>query len=221
MPDWNALVRERLGMSESSSVEDAAVVAELSSHLEDAYEELLEAGLCEPEAIKQALGQRANWHGLAKRIRRAKGKEEGLNHRTRTLWLPGLVGLTASMTWLLLLQRVGSQPRLPWLHSALPLVPYLVWLLTQPLFGAIGAYMSRRAGGERLTELTASLFPAIVMLGLWCLVVAMSILVEKNPHVLPQWPLVLFGAFNWAILPGVLLLLGRYLFLRTGSFAKS
>ena len=221
MPDWNALVRERLGVSESSSVEDAAVVAELSSHLEDAYEELLEAGLCEPEAIKQALGHRANWHGLAKRIRRAKSKEEGLNHRTKTLWLPGLVSLTASMTWLMLLQRFGPQPRLPWLHAALPLMPYLVWLLTQPLFGAMAAYMSRRAGGERLTELTASLFPSIVMLGLWCLVVAISVLVEKNPHVLPQWPLVLFGAFNWAILPGLLLLLGRLLFLRTGSFAKS
>jgi hypothetical protein len=221
MPDWNALVRERLGMSESSFVEDAAVVAELSSHLEDAYEELLEAGLCEPEAIKQAMGHRANWHGLARRIRRTKSKEKGLNHRTRTLWLPGLVSLTASMTWLMLLQLVGPQPRLPWLHSGLPLMPYLVWLLTQPLFGAMGAYMSRRAGGERVTELTASLFPAIVMLGLWGLVVAMSSLVEKNPHVLPQWPLVLFGAFNWAILPGVLLLLGRFLFLRTASFSKS
>jgi len=220
MPDWNALVRAYLGMSESS-VEDVAVVAELSSHLEDAYEELLGAGLCEPEAVKQALGHRANWHGLAKRIRRAKSKEEGLNHRTKTLWLPGLVSLTASMTWLMLLQRFGPQPRLPWLHAALPLMPYLVWLLTQPLFGAMAAYMSRRAGGERLTELTASLFPSIVMLGLWCLVVAISVLVEKNPHVLPQWPLVLFGAFNWAILPGLLLLLGRLLFLRTGSFAKS
>lgn len=144
-----------------------------------------------------------------------------MNHRTRTLWLPGLVSLTASMTWLMLLQLVGPQPRLPWLHSGLPLMPYLVWLLTQPLFGAMGAYMSRRAGGERVTELTASLFPAIVMLGLWGLVVAMSSLVEKNPHVLPQWPLVLFGAFNWAILPGVLLLLGRFLFLRTASFSKS
>jgi len=60
MPDWNALVRAYLGMSESS-VEDVAAVAELSSHLEDAYEELLEAGLSEPEAIKQALGHRANW----------------------------------------------------------------------------------------------------------------------------------------------------------------
>lgn len=220
MPDWNALVRAYLGMSESS-VEDVAAVAELSSHLEDAYEELLEAGLSEPEAIKQALGHRANWHGLAKRIHRAKSKEEAMNHRTKTLWLPGLVSLTASMTWLMLLQRFGPQPRMPWLHAALPLMPYLVWLLTQPLFGAMAAYMSRRAGGERLTELTASLFPSIVMLGLWCLVVAISVLVEKNPHVLPQWPLVLFGAFNWAILPGLLLLLGRLLFLRTGSFAKS
>lgn len=77
MPDWNALVRERLGMSESSFVEDAAVVAELSSHLEDAYEELLEAGLCEPEAIKQAMGHRANWHGLAGEFAARRAKRKG------------------------------------------------------------------------------------------------------------------------------------------------
>jgi hypothetical protein len=221
MPDWNELVREHLGVSEPSSAEHVEVIAELSGHLEDLYAELRRKGLGEPEAVKQALGDRANWRGLAKKIRRAKSKEEILNHRTKTLWWPGLVSLTASMSWLMILQRVGPQPRMPWLHSGLPLMPYLVWLGTQPLLGATSAYMSRRAGGDRLTELTSTLFPSIVMLGLWCLVVAISILVEKNPHVLPQWPLVLFGAFVWAIFPGLLVLLGRLLSLRTHSWAKS
>jgi len=100
MPDWNALVRERLGAVDSSSAEDAEIVAELAAHLEDVYEELLGKGMCESDAIGRALGDVGAWRGLAGRIRRAKG-EEIMNRRTKMLWLPGLIGLTASMVWLL------------------------------------------------------------------------------------------------------------------------
>src|SRR5208282_6446724 len=103
MPDWSALVRERLGAAATSSVQDEEVIAELAAHLEDLYEELRGKGMCESDAIGQALGNVGNWRGLAGRIRRAKGKEETMNSRTRTLWLPGLFGLTASMVWLMIL----------------------------------------------------------------------------------------------------------------------
>jgi hypothetical protein len=214
MPDWKALVREYLGASEPISVEEAEVIAELSGHLEDLYGELRGKGMCESDATGQALGDMADWRGLLKRIRRAKGKEGSMNHRTRTLWLPGLISLAGSMGWLAILQHLDLQPHMPWLHSGLPVIPYLVWLTTQPLFGAIGTYLSRRAGGERLAEIAASLSPSIVMLGLWCFVLAMSILVEKNVHVLQQWPLIFVGALVWAILPALSLLLGRLLLLK-------
>lgn len=137
-----------------------------------------------------------------------------MTHRTKTLGLPCLVSLTGSMGWLAILQHLDARPHMPWIHSGLPIMPYLVWLITQPLFGAVGTYLSRRAGGQRGAEFTASLFPSIVMLGLWCFVLAMSIFVEKNPHVLKQWPLVFAGALVWAVLPALLLLTGRFLFLR-------
>ncbi len=227
MPDWNALVRERFRAADPPSFEEAEMIAELAAHLEDLYEELRGKGMCESDAIGQALGDIGGWRGLAGKLHRAKGGEgtmnyQSMNHRTRTLWLPGLIGLTASMGWLMILQRATLKPSMPgpWLHSGLAYMWYLVWLISQPLFGAAGAYLSRRAGGERLTERIASLFPAIVMLGLWVILVA-YIVVARYSHVSHQWPLVFAGALFWSILPGLSLLLGGFLYLKTQNLARS
>jgi hypothetical protein len=221
MPDWNLMVRERLGAVDLSSVEEAEVIAELGAHLEDLYQELRGAGMCESDAIGRALGDIGNWRGLGRRIRRARGREKIMNDRTRALWLPGLIGLTASMVWLMILQEATLKPGRPepWLHSGLAFTPYIVWLIAHPLFGAAGTYLSRRAGGERLTELTASLFPSIVMLGVWLVLVA-SIVVTRYSHVSHQWLLVCAGALNWSIFPGLSLLLGRFIYLKAPHFAK-
>lgn len=143
-----------------------------------------------------------------------------MNHRTKALWLPGLIILTASMVWLWVLQRVTFGPSMPapWLHASLAFMPYLVWLISQPLFGAAGAYLARRAGAEPRTELTASLFPAIVMLGLWVVLIG-CITVTRYSHVSHQWPLVFAGALFWSILPGMAMLLGRFLYMRTQNYA--
>jgi hypothetical protein len=221
MPDWPALVQERFGAADANSAGDAEIVAELAAHLEDRSEELCGQGMCESDAISRALGDFQNWSVLAKRIHRATDGEETMNYRTRTLWMPGLVILTASMVWLWVLQRMTFGPGMPapWLHASLSFMPYLVWLISQPLFGAAGAYLSRRAGAERRTELTASLFPAIVMFGMWVVLIA-CIVVTRYSHVSHQWPLVLAGTLFWSVLPGLLLLLGRSLYLRTQNFAR-
>jgi len=64
------------------------------------------------------------------------------------------------------------------------------------------------------------LFPAIVMFGVWVVLIA-SIVVTRYSHVSHQWPLVLAGTLFWSILPGPSLLLGRFLYLKTQNFAKS
>jgi hypothetical protein len=144
-----------------------------------------------------------------------------MNHRTRTLWLPGLIGLTASVVWLMILQRMTLGPGMPapWLHSGLAFLPYLVWLTSQLLFGATVAHLSHRAGGQRLTELVACLFPSIVMFGVWLVLVA-AIVVTRYSHVSHQWPLVFAGVLNWSIFPGLTLLLGRFLYLRTQNLQE-
>ncbi len=147
---------------------------------------------------------------------------ETMNHRTKTRWLPGLAALTASMVWLMLLQRMTLGPGMPgpWLHAGLAFTPYLVWLATQPLLGAAAAYLSHRGGGERRDELVASLLPSFVMFGVWWILVAW-IVATRYSHVSHQWPLVLAGALNWSILPGAALVLGRFLYLKTQHLAKS
>jgi hypothetical protein len=82
-----------------------------------------------------------------------------MNNRTKTLWLPALASLTGSMWWRLILQRSfpQSQPLLN--HAGLPLTYQRLWLAALPLFGASSAYLSRRAGGDRLTGLTAGGLP--------------------------------------------------------------
>jgi len=47
------------------------------------------------------------------------------------------------------------------------------------------------------------------------------IVVTRYSHVSHQWPLVFAGALFWSILPGLSLLLGRSLYLRTQNLARS
>ena len=146
-----------------------------------------------------------------------------MNCRTKTLWVPGLISLTGSMAWMLILQRTIPQSQMPSNHAGLPLMYQvllnhaglslifyqLLWLATLPLFGALSAYLSRRAGGDRLTGLTVALSPSIVMIPLWIA------LATRMSHPSPrQWFNLFCGVLNWVVLPGVALFLGALLFLK-------
>jgi hypothetical protein len=129
-----------------------------------------------------------------------------MNNRTKTLWLPALVSLTGSMAWRLILQRSFPPSQTLLNHAGLPLTYQLLWLAALPLFGALSAYLSRRAGGNRWTGLTAALSPAIVMIPLWIA------LATRMSHPSPsQWFGLFCGVLNWIVSPGVALLLGASL----------
>jgi hypothetical protein len=140
----------------------------------------------------------------------AQHKDETvMNDRTKTLWLPALASLTGSMAWRLILQRSfpQSQPLLN--HAGLPLTYQLLWLAALPLFGAAGAYLSRRAGGDRSTGLTAALFPSIVMVPFWIA------LATRMSHPSPrQWFGLFCGVLNWIVAPGIALSFGAWSVLR-------
>jgi hypothetical protein len=146
-----------------------------------------------------------------------------MNYRTRTLWVPGLISLTGSMAWMLILQRTILQPQMPLNHAGvplvcqvllnhagLPLISYqLLWLAALPLFGAASAHLSSRAGGDRLVGLTAALFPSVVMIPIW------MAFATKMSHPAPrQWFNLFCGVLNWIVLPGGALLLGALPFLK-------
>ena len=100
-------------------------------------------------------------------------------------------------------------------------VPYVVWLLTQPIFGALGAYLSRRGGGERHARLVAGVFPALMFLFALGIVGVIAVFVERNQFVLDH-PLY-FGmtVLPWVIFPGLALALGVLPFLREGRQSTS
>jgi len=138
-----------------------------------------------------------------------------MNNRTKTLWLPAVASLTGSMAWRLILQRSfpRSEPLLN--HAGLPLTYQLLWLAALPLFGAAGAHLSRRTGGDRLTAFTAALCPSIVMIPLWIA------LATRMSHPSPaQWFGLLCGVLNWIVVPGVALSLGAWSVLSAQPDAK-
>ena len=135
-----------------------------------------------------------------------------MNNRTKALWLPALASLTGSMAWRLILQRSFPQSQTLLNHAGLPLTYQLLWLAALPLFGASSAHLSRRAGGDRLTGLTAALSPSIVMIPLW---IALAIrMAQPSPR---QWFGLFSGVLNWIVVPGIALSLGAWPLLRAQS----
>jgi hypothetical protein len=201
-------VGERLGDMDLATEQREETLRELAGHLEDIYQEGRTRGLSESDALEGVLDEVTDWDELGQKIRCAKGWEDNMNSRTRSFWLPGLASLTVSMAWLMVLQRAGVKPHVTWLGWGMALTQYLPWLVAQPLFGGLGAYLSRRAGGESLTRILAGLFPAIATLGLFCVVLPVGLFIEKNGFILRHPLVVVLSMGVWIVPPSVGLLLG-------------
>jgi hypothetical protein len=154
-----------------------------------------------------------------------------LNPRTRALWLPGLVSLTAASLFLfaeeLVLVHDSSfyftdlSLRPSHLISGLPFWLYCGWLLAQIFCGAMGAFLSRRGGGRLAARMLAGAFPAIVMFGLCAVVIPVSALFEHKTFVFDHPGLMALGILIWAGVPAVALLIGAAPFLREPSHANA
>jgi len=131
-----------------------------------------------------------------------------MNTRTRTFWLPALVSLTAAMGCLTISTLGGLEPRFI-ARGWATYVVYIPWLVTLPLCGA-GAYLSRRAGGERRACLAAGLFPVIAMTSL----VGVLTVIGKFIYAKPHWLNFSMAALLGLILPGMALFLGAAPFAR-------
>jgi hypothetical protein len=139
-----------------------------------------------------------------------------LNTRTRTFWLPALLSLTATMVFLTISTLGALEPRFV-ARGWSPYVAYVPWLLTLPTCGAAGAYLSRRAGGERRACLAAGLFPVIAMTSLVGFLTLIGQFVFARPKLLNFSTALVLGV----ILPGVALLSGAVPFVKTSRLQKS
>jgi len=222
MPDWKRIVSENMSALNLPSGAREEVITELAVHMEETYEHAHSRGLTETAALEATLQEINDWYVLAANITRAKSEDHLMNNRTRSLWLPGLASFAAASLFLLVLTQVSLQPRyLAQLNSGLGRSFYIGWLIAQVLFGALGAFLSRRAGGTRGARVIAATFPAIVMFGLWAIWIPVSAFVEHNAFVV-QHPLYYArGFFPWVVLPGMALLLGAAPFLKESTPLKA
>jgi len=160
------MVGEYLSGLALKPAERAEVIAELAAHLEENCEELHRRGIAEEEAVLRTLSQVEDWRDLRNRIQTARTKENIMTNRVKQFWLPSLLTLLLTMGLLMLIQIFGPNPwmvsrKSGWSLVAPVAVVYLPWLLSLPVIGAMGAYLSRRAGGSRRAVFSSIVFPVL------------------------------------------------------------
>jgi hypothetical protein len=217
MPDWREIVRERMDSSLLRSQDREQVIAELAAHLEERYLEARSRGLNDAAAVELTLREVEDWRALAANICHAKSsnEEDPMNYKTKTLFLPALVSFATASLFLLAFSWISLQPYyLVRLQSGLGFWFYVGWLLSQVLCGALGAFLSGRAGGSSNARMLAGTFPAIVMFALWAVWIPLTALFEHNTFVRRHPLHYALGIFVWVLPPGFALLLGATPFLK-------
>jgi hypothetical protein len=216
MADWQKLVRRRLNGLELDAFEREEVCAELAAHLEENFEGLRRRGLAEDEARSQTLSQVRDWSGLVRKIQNAKSKENFMNDRVRQFWFPALLTLFLYMASLMLIQLFGPDPvmiakRNAWTYIAPVVVVYLPWILSLPFIGAIGAYLSSRAGGSQRTMFFSVLSPALPYAVFFAIGMPMILILNDRIRHNILFSALLAGLIAWVIAPSLALLAGALL----------
>jgi hypothetical protein len=221
MRDWEALVDGRLAGLVLESAEKAEVIAELAAHLEEICEEWRGQGITEEDAVRRTLSQVEDWQVLRRRIQSARMKENIMTNRVTQLWLPGFLTFALSMTLLELVQKFFPQPFMLHLDHPPVLLFYVPWLLTLPLAGAIGAYLSKRAGASLPMTLVSSLFPVLPLAAIFLIAIPVGLVISHTlSHGIVAAAFLTLG-IEWVAVPGAILLAGgslvRLLFSRRSA----
>ncbi|MGB2629584.1 MAG: permease prefix domain 1-containing protein [Candidatus Acidiferrum sp.] len=211
MPDWLALLADRFPRETLQPCKHQEVLLEISGHLQDYYDALVSEGIAEADAAEQTLRRLGDMDQFELEIDAAKHEGDPMNRRTKSFWLPGSITLTGSMGWLLVLQGRDWPMSKTLFHASPPLIPFVIWLCTLPIFGALGAYLSRRGGGSVRARLGAAVFPSIAMLGLLICILPFALFVERNPFVRQHPGDVVLIFLPWVVFPALALLAGSAL----------
>jgi len=208
MRDWQALVGEQLGKLSLAAEERREVIAELAAHLEETFEELCQQGMAEEAAVRHTLSQVKDWQSLRRKIQAARKKENIMSNRVRQFWLPGFATLFLSTILLALTQTYGPKPWiLSWGHPPVLLI-YIPWLFCLPFVGAVGAYLSHRAGGSGRAIFFSTIFSALPFLASIVVVLPASLIFDHFiAHNIAPMALVL-ALLGWVLIPVAALLAG-------------
>jgi hypothetical protein len=214
MPDWQELVRQRLSSLALDAEEKDEVQVELAAHLEESYEVFCREELPEKEAVHRTFEQVADWRDLQRRILIAKRSGYPMQKRVRQLWIPGFLTMALSIVFLVTLQKLGFNARMvSWRDS--DIFSYAPWLVSLAFLGALGAYISSRAGGSRGTALLASIFPALALTLAFLLMFPIDLIIEPIIGRQVNFGIVataiLRDGIGWILVPGAALLVGGVL----------
>jgi hypothetical protein len=208
MPDWEALVREQLAGLSLEPDEGREVIAELAAHLEESFEELRRQGLTEKAAVRRTLSQVKDWQSLRRKIQAARKKEDIMSNRVRQVWLPGFATLFSSTILLALTEIYGPKPWImSWGHPPVAVI-YIPWLFCLPFVGAVGAYLSYRAGGSGRAIFLSTVFSALPFLASIVVVLPVSLIFDHFiAHNIAPMALVM-ALLGWVLMPAAALLAG-------------
>lgn len=212
MPDWQQLVRQRLSGLGLDAAEKEEVHAELAAHLEETYEGLVKEGEAGPAAVQRVLSLAGDWKDLRRRIQKARRKGNNMTNRVRQLWLPGFWTLFTSMMLLMIIEFFGPRPKIVqlrgWSMIAPVMVVYVPWLLALLFIGALGAYLSHRAGASQRVVLLSILFPVLPYFCFCVIGFPMALILEKHFAHSILASAILLGFVGWVLIPGTALLAG-------------
>src|SRR6266446_7482579 len=180
MRDWQKLVRRQLSGLALDFTEKEEIHAELAAHLEESYEALCTEGLPEHDAVEKTLAQVSDWKDLQRKIYAARTGKDSMTNRVKQFWLLGLLTFTLSMVLLELVQKFFPQPFILRLDHPPVLLFYMPWLLTLPLAGALGAYLSKRAGGSRRMTLLSSAFPVLPLAAIFLMAIPVGLVLSHT-----------------------------------------
>jgi hypothetical protein len=216
MRDWNTLVKQRLGKLKLPEAQREEVAAELAAHLQDLEDAGGEYGIRESVATPANLYEATDWSGLTRKIQKAKREDFPMNSRSKSFWLPALVTFFAVQVCWAILVRTSFYANI----SSTPFRPMFLLLGALPVFGALGAYLSRRGGGNRVARMAVGLFPAVAMFCLMTVLFFLGLMVDRQT-VAARWAHIWLAIVIGVATSGAALLLGTFPFLKNGAVTAS
>ena len=219
MRDWSSVVRSRLIALGIEAEREEQIRAELAGHLEDAYVDAIRRGCTEEDAVARALERVPDWTRLADAIRRADQKEGLMSPDAKTLWLPGMAALGCAAAVMLGLPRL--LPASLWLdpRATIPMTAGL--LLSYLAFGALGAALSRRAGGGVAARVAAGVFPLALHVSVFVAVVVAAMFGDRRSPEAMQINFQLRAALTFIVIPAIALTVGTLPFLRDNAKTRA
>ena len=213
MPDWRQYLRARLGPLGLRHEREEEILTELAEHLEDLCAAKAERAILPQNRVEPIEGG-TDWTLLAREIRHAE--EETMSPTAKTLWVPGVSMLFCSFILLLAMTRLV--PPAIWVNPKAPVLLMAPWLLSYLVFGALGAWWSRRAGGSTATRFFSGMFPLALHLAVFLLPAILAI--ASNVSRLGEHDQVSFLlriGLGWVVIPGAALAIGTVPFLRDSA----